>query len=397
MSSLDSLPADQRAVLQLVLQRGRSYEDIARLLSIDRAAVRQRAVTALGTLGPRTGLPEERRAMITDYLLGQLPDDQREQTRQRLAENPGERAWARVIASELAPLTGGSLPEIPVEADAASGSEAVQAAAPSAPSAAAEAAAASAPGAAAEAGVPSAPGAAAPVPPPAADREASAAAAAEPVAPGSAPPPAPPEAPAGEGAPGAGAPGAGGGAGGGRGRTSRLGGLILIAGAVVAVVVVALILLLSGGSSHKTNVAASSPTTSAPAASTSTSASTSSAARVVAQINLTPPQSGSKAAGIAEVLKEGANNGIALVAQHVPPNTKSPPNAYAVWLYNSPADSHILGFINPGVGKDGRLSTAGGLPTNAAHYKMLIVTVETHANPKTPGTIVLQGALTGLS
>src|SRR5205807_611635 len=45
--SLDSLPADQRAVLQLVLQRGRSYDDIAALLSIDRAAVRQRALGAL--------------------------------------------------------------------------------------------------------------------------------------------------------------------------------------------------------------------------------------------------------------------------------------------------------------------------------------------------------------
>ena len=30
MASLDTLPADQRAVLQLVLQRGRSYGEIAR-------------------------------------------------------------------------------------------------------------------------------------------------------------------------------------------------------------------------------------------------------------------------------------------------------------------------------------------------------------------------------
>jgi hypothetical protein len=161
------------------------------------------------------------------------------------------------------------------------------------------------------------------------------------------------------------------------------------------VVVIALILLLSGGSSHKNNVAATSSATSTAAASKSSTTST--GARVVAQINLTPPTSGSKAAGIAEVLKEGANNGIAVVAQNVPPNTTKPPNAYAVWLYNSSTDSHILGFVNPGVGKNGRLSTAGGLPTNAAHYKQLIVTVETQANPKTPGTIILQGGLTGLS
>jgi hypothetical protein len=179
------------------------------------------------------------------------------------------------------------------------------------------------------------------------------------------------------------------------GRTSRLGGLILIGGVVVVVVVVALILLLSGGSSHHSTVA--SQTSSTPNAAASTSSSTSTSARVVAQINLTPPKSGSKAAGIAEVLKEGANHGIAVVAQNVPPNSTKPPNAYAVWLYNSPTDSHILGFVNPGVGKDGRLSTAGGLPANASHFKQLVVTVESQANPKTPGTIILQGALTGLS
>ncbi len=115
---------------------------------------------------------------------------------------------------------------------------------------------------------------------------------------------------------------------------------------------------------------------------------------MIAQINLTPPTATSKAAGIAEVLKEGVNNGIAIVAQNVTPNTTKPPNAYAVWLYNSATDAHILGFVNPGVAANGRLSTAGGLPANAAHYKQLIVTVETKASPTTPGTIILQGKLT---
>ncbi|MFZ0043615.1 MAG: hypothetical protein WAK93_20065, partial [Solirubrobacteraceae bacterium] len=140
---------------------------------------------------------------------------------------------------------------------------------------------------------------------------------------------------------------------------------------------------------------------STPAASSSTpssaSGSSTTAAKVISQINLTPPTAGSKAAGIAEVLKQGTTDGIAIVAQNVPPNTKSPPNAYAVWLYNSPTDAHILGFVNPAVGSNGRLSTAGGLPTNAAHYKNLIVTVETTASPKTPGQIILQGALTGVT
>ena len=56
MASIDTLPPDQRAVLDLVLQRGRSYDDIARLLAIDRAAVRARALAAFDELGPDTGL-----------------------------------------------------------------------------------------------------------------------------------------------------------------------------------------------------------------------------------------------------------------------------------------------------------------------------------------------------
>lgn len=379
MAALDNLPADQRAVLQLVLQRGRTYEDIARLLSIDRTAVRQRALSAMDTIGPRTGLDDDRRAMITDYLLGQLDDDQRAQTRNRLAETPGERAWARVIASELAPLASAELPDIPVHENGAGGETATDAPGPVLEHGPAEAqrdvgahpepGAAEDPRSAPEPDSSTHPAAPAPVP--------------EPVGAGEAPPPPPP---GDEGPKVAGMP------------SSRRGGLILIGGVVAVAIVVLLIVLLSGGGSSKKpgTTAATAPTTST-ATSSPTSTTSSTAARVVAQINLTPPKTSSKAAGIAEVLKEGANNGIAIVAQNVPANTTKPPNAYAVWLYNSPTDSHILGFVNPGVGKDGRLSTAGGLPTNASHYKQLIVTVETQANPKTPGTIILQGTLTGVS
>ena len=56
----------------------------------------------------------------------------------------------------------------------------------------------------------------------------------------------------------------------------------------------------------------------------------------------------------------------------------------------------ILGFVNPGVGSNGRLSAAGPLPANASRFKNLVVTVETSGSPKKPGTIILQGKLTGL-
>jgi len=373
MTSLESLPADQRAVLQLVLQRGRSYDDIARLLSMDRSAVRQRAAGALNALGPQTGLEDERRQVITDYLLGQLEPGAATAAQEEIASAPGERAWARVVASELAPLAGSPLPAIPAAAAAAPP--------PAAPPPVPAPAPAAAP--AAEPTVPK-PGRQS-IFPSKRRAQASGAAAPEPGVP-----------PGKEGS----------------GRSSLLGGGVLIVLTVIIVAAVVVILLNSGGSNPPPAASASSSsaaapaapstpapstTTGPPAAAGTTTSGSSSAAKVVAQINLTPTDPKSKAAGIAEVLKEGTANGIAIVGQNVTPNTKKPPNAYAVWLYNSPTDAHILGFVNPGVTTNGKLSTAGGLPTNAARYKQLIVTLETKASPKTPGTIVLQGTLTGLS
>src|SRR5579862_1792598 len=119
MSALDDLPADQRAVLELVLARGRDYDQIAALLRIDRAAVRERALGALDALGPQTGVNAMRRALITDYLLGQLPAAVGQDVQRRLTHEEGERAWARVVASELAGIASGPLPEIPPAGDEA--------------------------------------------------------------------------------------------------------------------------------------------------------------------------------------------------------------------------------------------------------------------------------------
>jgi hypothetical protein len=431
MATLDNLPADQRAVLQLVLQRGRGYDEIARLLSMDRAAVRERALNAFDALGPQTGVGDQRRALITDYLLGQLPPAVTKDVREHLAISPTERAWARVLASELAPLASQPLPEIPTELAPSHEPVAAPAVAPAEPpaekekkqresillkrrrnkQAAKEAGAASAAALAAGA---SAAAASAPAPTPAAappekekkqresillkrrrNKQAAKddAAAGSPgaiagsiaAATGGAPPQPPSPSPdAGYGEP----------------RSSRIGGAILIAvGVLIVAGVAAFFLTKSSNNNDKPHTAAaavsSSSTSAAPAAASGTTTSSSSA-HVVAQVNLKPTAKGGKAAGIAEVLKEGANDGIAIVAQNVPPNSTKPPNAYAVWLYNSASDAHFLGFVNPGVGTNGKLSTAGGLPANASHYKQLIVTVETISHPKAPGTIILAGPLSGL-
>ena len=396
MASLDSLPPDQRAVLQLVLQRGRSYDQIAKLLSIDRESVRERAVSAFDALGPQTSVSSQRRGLIADYLLGQLGPEAASETRDAIADSPSERAWARVVASELSPLAAEPLPEIPSTRSAPAASAPDFPAAPTPVPGPTEPLIEFPEDTPEGQFEPAAPTAIPEAEDDSADKTAGRSRRRgrrerKPTAP-KPPPPAPePKVPAVGDA--------------GR-RSSRLGGTVLIAITVLIVAVIAIILLSSGSSKPPTPAASASSTTpSTPAAASSTTAGsgTTSAsgsgttpAKVVAQINLTPTATGSKAAGIAEVLKEGATNGIAIVAQNVTPNTTKPPNAYAVWLYNSPTDAHLLGFVNPGVGANGRLSTAGGLPANAAHFKQLIVTLETKASPTTPGTIVLQGTLSGL-
>ncbi len=352
MASLESLPPDQRAVLQLVLQRGRTYDQIAEMLSIDRAAVRQRALQALDAIGPQTRVPPERRAIIIDYLLGQLPERVSADTRERLAESASERAWARVIASELSPLASKPLPEIPVDGGARA----------PAPEPVVEDSATTSP----------APAPAAAAPEPVAAARTVRRRAAEPAGAAATAP------------------------------SSRRGGAILL-GIVALVIVAAVVIVIatSGGSSHKntsSSVASTPSTTSATTSAATTTAATTSGAttaqpQIVAQVNLNSPTKASTK-GVAEVFKRGTTVGILIAAQNVPANTKH--DAYAVWLFNSASDSHILGFVNPGVGSNGRLSTAGALPANAGHFKQLLVTRETARNPTQPGTIILQGALTGL-
>jgi hypothetical protein len=170
---------------------------------------------------------------------------------------------------------------------------------------------------------------------------------------------------------------------------SRLGGAILLGlgAAIVIAVVVVFVVNSDSSTKHHPQPALTKPTSAA----TSTTGTT---ATPVAQINLVSPGRGKGTAGIAEVLRQGTKTAVAIVGQGLPANTKH--DAYAVWLYNSQSDAFRLGFVNPGVSKNGRLETAGGLPTNAGRYKQILVTLETTANPRAPGQIVLEGALTGV-
>jgi hypothetical protein len=68
MSDLDRLPPDQSAVLSLVLDRGKSYAEVATLLAIPESTVRDRAHAALDALARATGAPPPSGAVSHDAL-----------------------------------------------------------------------------------------------------------------------------------------------------------------------------------------------------------------------------------------------------------------------------------------------------------------------------------------
>ena len=122
MPGFDALAPDQKAVLQLLLKRGMTYDEIAGLLRLDRANVRERALDALDALGaggPGTGsagaLSSERQDEVGDHLLLQQTASERAATRQFLESSAPSRAWARTVAAELGPIGGDALPDIPAE------------------------------------------------------------------------------------------------------------------------------------------------------------------------------------------------------------------------------------------------------------------------------------------
>jgi sigma-70-like protein len=125
MSRLDDLPPDQRAAVLLLVRRRKSYAEVAALLQIQERAVRDRVHAGLAALAGGTALDirageltPERREEIGDYLLGQQGNvGERLRTRTLLESSATARAWARAISTELAPISGAPLAEIPAGPD----------------------------------------------------------------------------------------------------------------------------------------------------------------------------------------------------------------------------------------------------------------------------------------
>ncbi|HYF25751.1 MAG TPA: hypothetical protein VD931_08450 [Baekduia sp.] len=302
MSRFDSLPADQKAVLQLLLKQGKSYDDLSGLLRTTPEAVRDRALTALDTLGPEdaAGLSPERQDEVADYLLGQQSASGRAATREFLEASAAGRSWARAVAGELRPLAGDALPEIP--ADTVEQEEAFDA------------------------------------------LDARRRVREE------------------------------------NQQRSRVGGYVLLGAVALGLTLVVLLLTgaIGGDDDDKGGDAAATTATTAAGQ-----------PQVLAQINLQPANEGSEALGVANVVAQGEQRAIAVIAQGLAASPR-----YAVWLYSSPTKAQFLGFAPPvtnsGEAK-GRLQGLAPLPENAEQFSQLVITRERVDRPKQPGTIVLRG------
>jgi hypothetical protein len=338
MSGIKELSVDQMAVLGLVLRQGQPFSELAGMLDMDEGEMRRRAHEALDALGPDdgAGLPGDRRAQIGDYLLGQQSPEEQAGTRQFLEESPAGRAWARVVADQLAEVAEDPLPPIPDGP-----ADETPAAAPGAPVGAAAATAPVAP----------VPSEAAASPPQADGGDAAAAFGAD---------------PAGDRGP----------------RSSRLGGALLLGGIAVVAIAVALFFVLRGGDDDGGG------TGSTPAASTT---ATQPQAQVEAQANLVPPNNrkGLKALGVVLVQKSQGQDQIIAAVQGLP---KPKSGGYGIWLYSGPGKAQWLGFF-ASQDQQGRLLARGQLKTPVAGYREVLVTREAKGNPARPGAVFLRGPL----
>jgi hypothetical protein len=309
MTVLDRLAPDQRAVVGLVLQQGRSYQEIADLLGISRSAVRARAHAGLAALAPVDAeVPADEAAQLADFLLGQQEPERERATRQLIAESSDARAWAAGVGERLREIAPDRVPDV--------------------------------------------------------------------TAPEGAPRPRP--RPAREPAPGPSPP-----------RSSKLGGILLIAGTAIVVTVVILFVVLRGGDGDNgsKNPSQASPTPTA----TSTP-------RVVGQVPLRGVGSAGKAKGTLTIYLFGQQLGFQIEAQDVPPNKTR--DRYAVWFTGPGGKADLIGVARDPVGSNGVLGVAGPptdkaqqFPQQLARHRQVVVSRETQAGAKQPGPIILRGKL----
>jgi hypothetical protein len=116
MATFDQLSAEQRAIIELVVQRGRSYGDLADMLDMPPSRVRELAREALADLAPVSAgrVDPDWRDQLADYVLGQQSGPESKATQGHLRRSEPARTWAFSLLDSLDTLyEDGIRPDIP--------------------------------------------------------------------------------------------------------------------------------------------------------------------------------------------------------------------------------------------------------------------------------------------
>jgi Sigma-70, region 4 len=334
MATFDQLDPEQRAIIELVLGSGRSYDTLADMLDSTPSRVRELARDALSELSPTTAsrVDPEWRGQLADYVLGQQSGPESTATQWHLKRSEPARNWAYSLVDSLDHLyANGAQPVVPAAEDGASAPprrererkrerERVR---------------------------------------PAREEKARPEREREPLR-----KPAATAEPMSEEA-----------------RKVVRRRRIIGAGiglAVLAAIIVGIVALTSGGGGGSKKK---------PAASQANAQ-----VKVLGSVILNP-QNGAKARGVAVIAQRGGQRQL-IVQAALPASAQG--EAYVVWLFNSPQDAVSVGAQV--ADKQGRFQGAGPLPANYQRYKNIDVTKQKISAQATTygGTLMLRGALASL-
>jgi len=371
MATLDTLPPQGRAIIELLVRQRQGYDDLAAKLDMPPARVRELAREALAALAPATArrVDEDWRDQVADYVLGQQSGPEATATRSHLKRSEPARAWVASLLDSLDPLYGdGDRPEIPEAGGAPDGAAGAESGSRRRRKAAATAAAglgASSADAHDDASAGDSPGATATRSGGDRDRRG-----VEPA----------------ERSRGDGDAGVGGG-GRPRGELSPEARSIvrrrrIIAGALAAgvVAIVLAIVLIGGGGEERER------------ASRPTAGGNQSQARLVGQARL-DAVGGGDAEGVAVIAERGGRFQLLVQARGLEPAGRGV--AYEVWLYRSPDEAVSLG--GQVTDNRGTLQGAGPLRPNFRSYRYIDISREkVDRNPKHSGRSVLRVSVSDL-
>jgi hypothetical protein len=116
MATFDQLSPEQRAIVELVLRQGKTYGELADMLGMPEARVRELARDALVELAPVSvrGVEQDWRGQLADYVLGQQSGPEATATKGHLRRSEAARSWARSLLDSLEQFyENGSVPAIP--------------------------------------------------------------------------------------------------------------------------------------------------------------------------------------------------------------------------------------------------------------------------------------------